>query len=923
MLGHAGHAPVGASRCFVPRLIYAMLAVACLLWGGLAAAQGEPTLKEVQQTLNEQGFDPGPRDGIMGKRTRAALRTYQESIGLPATGDPDRATIESLFPPSVPQPKLSAPPEAESEASRAENPPEVKTALPSPTPNQPTHPRPSQEKQINRQPEATSVWWWIGLAAFVYFFFRSKRRKKKLSSEASDATTEPVRRHKKEAAVTVTFDLDDMEGESTDILSRSTADHRSEGDRCWVPPGSTVEIAGHSISGGMIYVGDKLPDQDGYQNENCLIDPSLGVASSRADVSGELMNYWPSYDSMRASSRLALLNWLSGGRSNPNAYIGYVFIFFYGLERRLVLENVAEEAQQLIEEANRLRSLYGSNGSFNRYSSALIDAAAVVFGDVGLSDEPVFDRSGYEVPLRVKVAIARRIRDGEGISADWMLSWVLTDPETRLGTPARRDFEAFRTLFCKRFAARHPTGVQIKVSGKKGLRYTYRAASGTFEVSLDDHLKGLPDISRFSRPLAEARSLAMECTEALDHYSRFLGRRPEDRNSIEALSLLPQEIRSNRIVDLGEEILTWLHGVLSNGAVMPLEAVFARIRGNVPEKMTQRDVKLIADSLGRFGIGLSPDPRFAFKAPKPEDEIVLFRLPEPIDELGSSSDAYRATLLTLNLGMLIAQADGTVSPEEEASLAALISREPSLTDAERVRLEANIKWMRSTPLTLGRLRGRLKDARPEDRHRIGQIAISVAGADGRVDPSEVRLLEKLYTTLELDQSQLYGDLNNLGAIDPASPGDIGPVSVRHGDEGRDGYAIPKSPKPEELPTERVFILDRDRIAAKMADTAQVASVLSDVFVEEEVQEIEPEEELDQADRPFNGLDKQHGAFLSEVLVREGWTREEFEKLARSFDLMADGAMETLNEWALDIFDETVIEDGDTISIHRGILEMGT
>lgn len=38
--------------------------------------------------------------------------------------------------------------------------------------------------------------------------------------------------------------------------------------------------------------------------------------------------------------------------------------------------------------------------------------------------------------------------------------------------------------------------------------------------------------------------------------------------------------------------------------------------------------------------------------------------------------------------------------------------------------------------------------------------------------------------------------------------------------------------------------------------------------------------------------------------------------------MADGAMEALNEWALETFDEAVIEDGDTIAIHKGVLEMG-
>jgi membrane-bound lytic murein transglycosylase B len=39
-----------------------------------------------QQALAAAGFDPGPADGILGRNTRAALRQYQKSQGLPADG---------------------------------------------------------------------------------------------------------------------------------------------------------------------------------------------------------------------------------------------------------------------------------------------------------------------------------------------------------------------------------------------------------------------------------------------------------------------------------------------------------------------------------------------------------------------------------------------------------------------------------------------------------------------------------------------------------------------------------------------------------------------------------------------------------------------------------------------------------------------
>jgi hypothetical protein len=45
--------------------------------GADAKAKASPThVREVQQALLDAGFDPGPIDGVMGPRTKAALRKY-------------------------------------------------------------------------------------------------------------------------------------------------------------------------------------------------------------------------------------------------------------------------------------------------------------------------------------------------------------------------------------------------------------------------------------------------------------------------------------------------------------------------------------------------------------------------------------------------------------------------------------------------------------------------------------------------------------------------------------------------------------------------------------------------------------------------------------------------------------------------------
>ena len=52
--------------------------------------------REVQEALKAKGNDPGPIDGRMGPKTRAALKAFQEANGLKGTGQLDNQTAEKL-----------------------------------------------------------------------------------------------------------------------------------------------------------------------------------------------------------------------------------------------------------------------------------------------------------------------------------------------------------------------------------------------------------------------------------------------------------------------------------------------------------------------------------------------------------------------------------------------------------------------------------------------------------------------------------------------------------------------------------------------------------------------------------------------------------------------------------------------------------
>ncbi len=69
-------------------------ACASISWGGTPTASG---VRDIQQALNQRGFNAGPADGRPGRKTANAIRQFQSQNGLQATGEIDLPLILALF----------------------------------------------------------------------------------------------------------------------------------------------------------------------------------------------------------------------------------------------------------------------------------------------------------------------------------------------------------------------------------------------------------------------------------------------------------------------------------------------------------------------------------------------------------------------------------------------------------------------------------------------------------------------------------------------------------------------------------------------------------------------------------------------------------------------------------------------------------
>jgi peptidoglycan hydrolase-like protein with peptidoglycan-binding domain len=59
-------------------------------------------VRAAQQALQEKGFDPGPVDGMMGAKTTAAVKEFQQKNNLTVTGTLDADTRDRLMASSPP-----------------------------------------------------------------------------------------------------------------------------------------------------------------------------------------------------------------------------------------------------------------------------------------------------------------------------------------------------------------------------------------------------------------------------------------------------------------------------------------------------------------------------------------------------------------------------------------------------------------------------------------------------------------------------------------------------------------------------------------------------------------------------------------------------------------------------------------------------
>lgn len=684
-----------------------------------------------------------------------------------------------------------------------------------------------------------------------------------------------------------------------------------DGDELWLPAGKSATVSGYQLDGGLLYVGKGLAGGNDWQIEAALIDPSLPVNQRDDDYTVRKLNYWPSYSEASREARASYLNWLANGRSDPRADIGYVFLYFYGLERRALVDAASSadakaELPAIMREVERLLGVYSDNYSFQGYASSLLDFLKAGQEHPHCQDSPPPLLSNRELTFAHKLCLGQISLLRNALPSEWAYMWLLADPTTRLKTAALRCPDEFKRAFIEQYAKEFGAGLLLP-QNKTRLKLTHRPASPSFhgQPHLEKHFD-LPDVTVLSSPMKKLQAVAETCMSQLDAYSRFIGRNPDKAESADALLELPFNLWSDQYRQPLENIRATI-----KTAGKPLATKFERLQGLFPDwhDANRQRYQSLSRALSEAGMGIEPDINFGGKLPSSDSTVVIFS-DENIQSYREPSLEYGAASLTLHLAVSVSAADGEVSNEERQLLLQQLEDWLHLNESARRRLQAHLRLLMTEPPGTNNLKKRIDSLSMTARQAIGEFLAQVAKADDEVSPAEVKLLEKIFKMLGLDTQSVYSLLHG-----PAGA----PVTVRPSEGATSGFAIPSPPKSKGTGLE----LDMGRIAALHAESEKVSAILGEIFVEETAH-AEPEPELPEAEDEIHdsvmGLDDEHTALVRLLCTRPEWTRDELEELAQDRGILLDGALERINEAAFDTYDQPFCEGVDSIEINKDVVK---
>jgi uncharacterized tellurite resistance protein B-like protein len=273
----------------------------------------------------------------------------------------------------------------------------------------------------------------------------------------------------------------------------------------------------------------------------------------------------------------------------------------------------------------------------------------------------------------------------------------------------------------------------------------------------------------------------------------------------------------------------------------------------------------------------------------------------------------------LHFGFLVAASDGQADERELEVIAHHIESAFELQEDEVRRMQNLRALLQRTGPDRPMLRRLVRGLPQFQRQAIAKLLVAIVITDGVVSHAERKSLKAACTLLSIDFAQ----------IEALLPHDVSdePVTVLPGTPGTPGERLP-------APPDNAFALNRTAIASILAETRDVAQMLAKAMAgTDETEEGVPPP----SPSATNGAERiavnaevapsssdpppKYLWLYRELIAREKWLLSEATALARTHGLMLAGAIDVLNEWALEACGSQVFfDDSEYLVVERSLLK---
>jgi uncharacterized tellurite resistance protein B-like protein len=725
--------------------------------------------------------------------------------------------------------------------------------------------------------------------------------------------------------------------DSTAEIPISTPEFRTLVEEAIVPPrdhpkaaprfmgaGSVVDVAGVQLRDPLIYVVD-CDQLWGADASLLCLRRAIGKPQSEPERS---LGYWPRLCDLQPYQVGNYVAWLAGGRQDLNIDLGYVFLYFYGLERRALVDG--EDILPIAQEVVRLMGVYGYSRSFRGYATALI-SHMIMLGrlrpTLKLLTRLVGLQGDYVEPPLYTVVLGHLSKERTPLPVEWAIKFASQNVRAHRSSVLSRAPEELSKLFTKRYQERFESGL-VPVHGGHEVPLSYRAASPSLLMGTDAaaeiKIARWPALPNWERQFAPVVDLWNECVEELRAFARKVGR--EGKDSAAAFHALPEELREESkhpLQSAWDKLLAEFSP--QSGVILLPVSKLAELRGiERRPRLTVSQSRDTAELAEMLGTPLEPDARYTSKAYAWDEHLAALRLPET--PVLPQNPSYLLAAMLLRLSVEVGRADGELDLDERRAIAEFLGERFMLTWNERLRINGLMEViLRDAPSLSGLKKVLATQFTKEQREAMGKYLVQIASATKGVSADEVAALERSFKALGIESDLVSRFLNQQTGAPPRRP-------VPVAGEVTEGVEIIPPPGG----------LDLDRIRKLRAESDEVARMLLAAMSEAKFDEEESPQDVE-APSPtpasavvagpvgtptassvvpgkLDGLRASLHALLEEVARRAEWEVKDFDVLARKHGTTRAAAIEEINAWADEVLGDFLIHEGTVIQVSMELME---